>query len=401
MDHVAREYIYQVKQRVSEDMFGLDRVLDLLLIALYTNGHVLLEGNPGMGKTTLVKTLCQALGFYQKRWGRIQFTPDLMPSDITGSLMPDEEKPTRFVFRHGPIFRWLLLADEINRATPKTQSAMLEAMGERQVTYAGTTYKLGCVTEEVDSAVAPFMVMATQNPIDEEGTFQLPKAQADRFMFKIRMPNLTLEMLQSILQKDAGNLSKSDNDNTVSDNKFHSTNETEMRALQQYTEIRKLIFNNRPQPIVEKHICNLVLASNAGATVSRTGWEKRTFDISTKRLHELSEMVKIYFVFGLSPRAATAMMLGAKAWAVLFSGRDGEDTVTGFANVVLPIIRHRIYLSLDWDVEYRKRISNSALSDADLLDHLLAEFILATSPNDSNYQSLLIQSLKTQGYLAI
>ncbi|MCB0128566.1 MAG: AAA family ATPase, partial [Caldilineaceae bacterium] len=161
---------------VQEDMKDLDEVVRLCFVALYTNGHVLLEGNPGLGKTALVRALGDTLGFAK---GRIQFTPDLMPADITGTYIPiPRDGLMTLEFRPGPINTSLLLADEINRATPKTQSAMLEAMAEKQVTVLGESRKLP----------VPFMVLATQNPIDHEGTYTLPEAQSDRFMFKLLMP---------------------------------------------------------------------------------------------------------------------------------------------------------------------------------------------------------------------
>ena len=185
----ARRHTAHVIDAVGEELYGLETVIKLSLAALLSGGHVLLEGNPGLGKTELVKRLAQVLNL---KAGRIQFTPDLMPADITGTLMPTGNGGLRF--QSGPIFTSLLLADEINRATPKTQSAMLEAMAEKKVTVLGEAHALP----------SPFVVLATQNPIDHEGTYNLPAAQADRFMFKVRMPVPDGPTVKRIVRKRAG-----------------------------------------------------------------------------------------------------------------------------------------------------------------------------------------------------
>ena len=166
----ARAQLHQV-------IVGQEAVVDYVLMAVFLQGHVLLEGVPGLGKTLLMTTLGDVLGLDV---ARVQFTPDLMPADIIGTrvLQQDDKGHVRFDFEQGPVFTRILLADEINRATPKTQSALLQAMQERQVTVAGVTYKLP----------EPFMVMATQNPLESEGTYPLPEAQLDRFMFKLHSP---------------------------------------------------------------------------------------------------------------------------------------------------------------------------------------------------------------------
>ena len=175
-----------VRTAVGSVLVGQDDVVEGVLTALFAGGHVLLEGVPGLGKTLLVRTLGAALGL---DFRRIQFTPDLMPADVTGTTVVEETEQGRsLVFRRGPVFTQLLLADEINRATPKTQSAMLEAMQERSVTVGGVTHELP----------APFMVMATQNPVEQEGTYPLPEAQLDRFLFKLIVPTTGREDLVEI-----------------------------------------------------------------------------------------------------------------------------------------------------------------------------------------------------------
>src|SRR5437588_3490257 len=169
----ARVFFAAIAERVDQRLFGVRRALGLLLIGTLTDSHVLIDDVPGVGKTTLIRMLASLLGL---RFARIQFTPDLMPSDITGTSVLDL-KTREFEFRPGPVFTQVLLADEINRATPKTQAALLEAMQERQVTVDGVTYPLP----------EPFFVLATQNPVELEGTFPLPEAQLDRFILRVRI----------------------------------------------------------------------------------------------------------------------------------------------------------------------------------------------------------------------
>ncbi len=169
----ARAFLAALADRVEGRLFGVRRALDLVLVGILTDSHVLIDDVPGVGKTTLIRMLASLLGL---RFARVQFTPDLMPSDITGTSVLNL-KTQEFAFRPGPIFAQILLADEINRATPKTQAALLEAMQERQVTVDGVTYPLP----------EPFFVLATQNPVELEGTFPLPEAQLDRFMLRVRI----------------------------------------------------------------------------------------------------------------------------------------------------------------------------------------------------------------------
>jgi len=188
---VAVDRLNTVRREIAKIIVGQDGVVEGVLICLLAGGHVLLEGVPGLGKTTLLRTLARTL---QLKYSRIQFTPDLMPADIVGSMIIDSEAggPKTLRFQPGPIFANLVLADEINRATPKTQSALLEAMQERTVT-SGTT------THELDR---PFLVMATQNPIEMEGTYPLPEAQLDRFLMKILVTYPTRAELNTIVERD-------------------------------------------------------------------------------------------------------------------------------------------------------------------------------------------------------
>ncbi len=185
----ARELLGRVRSGLAETILGQDELLDLVTIALAARGHLLLEGLPGLGKTELVKALAALLAL---SFRRIQFTPDLLPSDVTGGPVLEERGGSRtFVFHPGPLFAHVVLADEINRASPKTQSALLEAMQERRVTVLGETHPLP----------DPFFVLATQNPIELEGTYPLPEAQLDRFLFKVEVPGVSADVLVRIVRE--------------------------------------------------------------------------------------------------------------------------------------------------------------------------------------------------------
>lgn len=352
-----KERTAAVMGSVSEVMFGMERVTELCLIALYCGGHVLLEGNPGLGKTKLVRTLEKTLRLPYKR---IQFTPDLMPTDITGSEMPSVEERRRLEFRCGPIFTSLLLADEINRASPKTQAAMLEAMAEKEVTVQGNTYPL----EE------PFMVLATQNPIDHEGTYPLPEAQADRFMFKIMMPYPGETTLRRIIAGSTGPLQAGE--------AHRALNPREVEAARgDYRHFHENIRRVRLTRSVETHIVNLLLATNGShdALVGLSKTQKRT----------LRELVDTLVVFGFGPRAAENLSLAAKAYALMFlEGRDGMAGPEALAQIAVPVLRHRLKLVFDWEEEYGK-IRNLKLSDTErrdgLMTAMLAELLLAAAPD--------------------
>jgi len=388
VDADDRLYLDDVRRAVNARMFGVSGIVDFLLAALFTGGHVLLEGNPGMGKTELVKALCDNLGFGPGRWGRIQFTPDLMPADITGTLMPDEAAPARFAFRPGPIFRWLVLADEINRATPKTQAAMLEAMGEGQVTVLGRTYGLGerqaiAFDGETVETRPPFMVMATQNPIDQEGTYDLPEAQADRFMVKLRMPLPGGDTLERILDKDAAAAPPPP-----------AAGKSEAEALYRFHRIRRAVPAVREQPAVRDHIVNMVLASNGAAGDLR--------GLGRREAAALADLHARYVAFGVGPRAAIALLLGAKALALLALPGEGENTNVALARFALPALRHRLLLRFDWAHAFAEAAAAEVPGAGEwpaarLHDLLLARFVAAAAPPADGYRHVVITALREAG----
>ncbi len=370
-----REEISTIMNQVGQTMFGMEEVSRLCLVALYCGGHVLLEGNPGLGKTKLARTFEKVLGFPYKR---IQFTPDLMPTDITGSKMPSDEDRRKLIFQKGPIFTNLLLADEINRASPKTQAAMLEAMAEKEVTVQGATYRLD----------RPFMVIATQNPVDHEGTYPLPEAQADRFMFKIFMPFPSAEIIRQIMAASTGPIKSLAGENPSA----RPIPEVRKRAKETFQNIMFNIRRMKLSPPLESHIVNLLLATN-GHMDQLTGLKRNQM----MALNRLSEQL---FQFGLGPRASENLSLGCKAYALLFL--DGSDGVAGpeaLAHVVLPILRHRIKLSFDWEERFAG-IQGFELNEDEsregLLDAMLAMLCDATAPNDHEfYRSALVRLLKS------
>ena len=319
----------RARAEVGRVIVGNSDIVEGVLIALIAGGHVLLEGVPGLGKTLLVRTLAQALDL---SFSRVQFTPDLMPADISGTMILVEEDaaipggvPRRaFQFQPGPIFAHIVLADEINRATPKTQSAMLEAMQEHSVTVAGESHTL----------VEPFFVLATQNPIEMEGTYPLPEAQLDRFLFKLMVPSPTLAELSAIMDRTTGTAS-------VSINKILSADDIlPMRALARDVPIAAHLRDYVAALIVSTH------PTSANA----------------------SDMARQFVRAGSSPRGAQAIVLAAKIRAIL-AGRynvAAEDINT----VAVPALRHRILLNFEGEAEgiktediIAKSIENLAASD--------------------------------------
>jgi MoxR-like ATPase len=271
-----------------------------VLICLLCEGHVLLEGVPGLGKTELLKALAQVLGLPV---ARIQFTPDLMPADIVGTqvLGTDGSGRSRFEFRAGPVFASLVLADEINRATPKTQSALLEAMAERTATVAGRTWSLP----------RPFLVMATQNPIELEGTYPLPEAQLDRFLLQVQVPFPPADDLVEIVERTT------------------ALPVARPRRVADPRLLNAMIGLTRAVPVarhVVRHAVDLVVASHPGADAPPSE-------------------VKRYVRFGASPRAAQAMVLAAKARA-LIDGRPNA-AVTDVRELARAALRHRLVLGYE------------------------------------------------------
>lgn len=286
-----------VKEEIGQAMVGQKEVIDLTLTALLAGGHVLLEGVPGLGKTLLARTLARVLDI---SYNRIQFTPDLMPSDITGTnlILAGRDE---FEFRPGPVFASLVLADEINRATPKTQSALLESMQEGRVTVFGETRDLP----------RPFFVIATQNPLEMEGTYPLPEAQLDRFLFKVLVPYPSLEELREIVNLTTG------------------TVQAELQPVMTGAEILEVNRLAREVPVADK-----VLEYALKILVS-THPENPT----------ATPMVKEYVQVGASPRGIQSIILAARVTALL----EGRFNVS-FADVekvCVPALRHRLFLNFE------------------------------------------------------
>lgn len=289
---LAKERIQRLKQTLGEVLFGQGPLIDQVLIAMIAGGHVLLEGLPGLGKTELVKALGKALELEVKR---IQFTPDLLPGDVTGNPLLTEQGGVRaLVFQRGPVFTNILLADEINRASPKTQSALLEAMQERKVTVMGETHSLP----------SPFLVLATQNPIELEGTYPLPEAQLDRFLLKVEIRQGDVGVLEQIvLRREMG--VEPQVPVTLSRNELVETMQSARRVYM-------------PE-VVANYIARLVAGSHSVALKGR-------------------ERVR----YGASPRAALGLAVAAKARALTEARINAsfEDV----AAVAQPVLAHRIIL---------------------------------------------------------
>ena len=298
-----REYqqdISNIIDAVEEVFVGQEEVVQQVVTSLIAGGHVLIEGVPGLGKTLLVKTIAEVLDI---SFSRIQFTPDLMPADIIGTriLHRDEGGRAEFTFQKGPVFTNVLLADEINRATPKTQSALLEAMQEYHVTAGGDQYNIA----------DPFFVIATQNPIEMEGTYPLPEAQLDRFFFKVRISYPAFKDLEKIADL---------------------TTSTEAPVIQKVSDREKLLKireatrNILVSAEVKQYVIKTVLATHPDSPYS-------------------SEMAKKYVRYGASPRAVQALILGGKVLAM----QDGRFNL-GYEDVrkvALSVLRHRILLNFE------------------------------------------------------
>ena len=317
--HEFRVKFEKLRQEVGKVIVGHTDIVNEVLIVMFCGGHVLLEGVPGLGKTLLVRTLSQALVL---DFSRIQFTPDLMPADIIGTNLLVENKNTGkrfFEFQKGPIFAQIVLADEINRATPKTQSAMLEAMQEHSVTSSGVVRKLP----------EPFIVLATQNPIEQEGTYPLPEAQLDRFMFKVIVPYSNREELAVIL------------DRTTTDDKPEANAVLNADSI---IDAQHLVRRVAVAEHVQDYAIRLVLATHPQG--------RYAVDITNQ-----------YVRFGSSPRGVQSIILAAKVRALL-----DERYHISFSDVresCLAALRHRVLLNFEAQAE--------GISNDDILKQILSE----------------------------
>ena len=303
---------------IGKVIVGQKTIVDGTVNALFANGHVLLEGVPGLGKTLLVRTLSQVLDL---SFNRIQFTPDLMPADVIGTNMVHETSDGKraFDFQHGPIFSHLILADEINRATPKTQSAMLEAMQEGSVTAGGKIRKLD----------SPFFVLATQNPIDQEGTYPLPEAQLDRFFYKLLVGYPSADELSEVIAR------------TTEENQVQVNKVVDGHAL---SELQLMVKQVPVASHVKDYAIRLVLASHPNTETA--------LEITNKFLR-----------FGSSPRGAQSLLLGAKVRA-LTEGRFNVSFEDIHA-VALPALRHRLIVNFEAEAE--------GITTDHILDKILSE----------------------------
>ncbi|UPQ78529.1 MoxR family ATPase [Flavobacterium azooxidireducens] len=291
-----QESIQAIKQELNTVIVGQHKMIDQLLVAILSNGHVLLEGVPGVAKTITAKLLAKTLSI---GFSRIQFTPDLMPSDILGTSVFDLKK-SEFEFKKGPIFSNLILIDEINRAPAKTQAALFEVMEERQITIDGTTYAM----------TAPFLVIATQNPIEQEGTYRLPEAQLDRFLFKINIDYPKLEEEINILQKEHALLSE----NKLGNIKTLLTAED----IQKFQVLVKQVI---VEPNLLEYIAKLVVNTRENG----------------------------FLYLGASPRASIAILNASKGFAAL----RGRDFVTpeDIKEAAIPVLQHRVIVTPEREME--------------------------------------------------
>jgi MoxR-like ATPase len=314
-----RTSFLKIEQEVGKAIVGMQDVVRGTLSAICARGHVLLEGVPGLGKTSLVKSISQALGLSFKR---VQFTPDLMPSDVTGTqiLTEDESGARRFVFKEGPVFANIVLADEINRATAKTQSSLLEAMEERQVTVLDQTHLLP----------KPFFVLATQNPIELEGTYPLPEAQLDRFLFKLVVPAPTSQELKEILARTTGS-------SVHEVRPVFPSDQAQPYILAMQNIVRHVIISEPMQEVIVRVIAALTPTS----------------PFATPK-------VKQYLRFGPGPRGAQAVVLAAKVTALL----DGRINLSfeDIRGVIKPALRHRLIVNFQAEAD--------AISPDDLIEEV-------------------------------
>lgn len=305
-----RKQVQEIKSEISKVIIGQDEIINQMIITLLCKGHCLLIGVPGLAKTMLIKTISEIMNL---KFNRIQFTPDLMPSDITGTEIIEEDaasKRRNFKFIEGPIFANIILADEINRTPPKTQAALLEAMQEHKVTISGTTYTL---TE-------PFFVLATQNPIEQEGTYPLPEAQLDRFMFNLWLDYPSFEEEVKIVQTTTSEYLAS------------------LKKIISYNEI--IDFQNlvRKVPVAD-NVINFAV---------------KTVSLTRPANPEAPDYIKQWVSWGAGPRASQYLILAAKAKAIM----DGRFTpnIDDVKNVMLPVLRHRIITNFSAEAEGIKSV---------------------------------------------
>jgi MoxR-like ATPase len=295
-----REDLQRLIREIEKVIVGHREVIEGILICLFCGGHVLLEGVPGLGKTLLVKSLGRVLNL---RFSRIQFTPDLMPADIIGTnvVMEDESGRKHFEFQRGPIFAQVILADEINRATPKTQSALLEAMQEQSVTVAGIAHHLE----------APFIVLATQNPIEMEGTYPLPEAQLDRFFLKLNVTYPSIQQLEEIVERTT------QRDPTTLQNVLDAERVSEIKGFVRMIPVAAHVKN---------YAARLVLATHKDSPYA-------------------TDLAKHYVEYGSSPRGAQSLVLGGKMKALL----EGRYNVSfeDLRTIAIPSLRHRVILNFE------------------------------------------------------
>ncbi|MBL9149505.1 MAG: MoxR family ATPase [Phycisphaerae bacterium] len=303
-----RALFLALRQEIGTALVGQTEVVDFTLAALFADGHVLLEGVPGLGKTLLVRTLGATLGL---TFSRIQFTPDLMPADITGTTLFVEDLATgkrSFSFRHGPIFAQLVLADEVNRATPKSQAALLEAMQEKSVTVGGVTRQLE----------RPFFVMATQNPIEQEGTYPLPQAQLDRFLLKVLVPPAERDELNEVIRRTTTG---------------YTAQPKQVLDAERILAAQRLAKQIVVAPHVQDYLIRLVLSTHPAR------------DGGTLCPKDLDQYIRI----GVSPRGAQAIMTASRIVALM----DGRYQVSfdDVRKVAAPALRHRIERSFEAEAD--------------------------------------------------
>lgn len=315
----SREKLLQLEQRMNTQVLGQEELVRMLIIALLCDGHVLLEGLPGLAKTRAVRELARHV---EGEFRRIQFTPDLLPSDITGSEIYQQNatrEEDQFRFRPGPVFGNLILADEINRASARVQSALLEAMEERHVTVAGKTWPLPGV----------FMVLATQNPVDQEGTWPLPEAQLDRFLMKVLVGYPSKEQEQQVMQ-----LVRAEQQakyQALAQNETVTAQETLTLSQQEIATSWQAISSVYVAPAIEEYIVNLIAA--------------------TRQPESISDTLASYITIGVSPRGTLALERCGRAQAWL----EGRDAVLpeDIRRIAPAVIRHRLMLSYQANADNR------------------------------------------------